>query len=388
MFNKITTAKVEKWAQENNLKKLIKGIQAKNHTVRDKTFSAIQNIDNAGAKLKEIYNRANNKIKPGVISAATEIRDDHSVQILKEALEKDNYEIKVQAAKALNFVKNQETIQSLIESLRHEGSELNRAVSDSLFALKDHSTDLLIDALNKSDSPNIRKGAADILGRIQTPKAIPHLIKTLKEDPNPEVKLAAENGLKNMGIQAQDELLKALDNEEIRPHICRILGIIGDIKAIDPMIDLMGKEKPEALPATIKALGNISNVGNTKIVEHILPYLEKQDMVEQEIKQLDQKADKERIAELKKLKREIQQTSIETLGKLGDSRTIAPIINALQDTYLRDTATYALIHMGDEAVLKAMKQDEWFAKDVTHALKKLGTKEADKMLKLVMENQK
>ncbi len=388
MFNKITTAKVEKWAQENNLKKLIKGIQSKNHTVRDKTFSAIHNIENAGAKLKEIYNKANNKIKSGVVSAAAEIRDEYSVQILKETLENEGYELKVQAARALNFTKDKEIIQSLIKTLKYEGIELNRTVSDSLVALKGHSTDLLIEALNKSDSLNIRKGVAGILGRIQTPKAIPHLIKTLKDDPSPEVKLAAENALKNMGNQAQGELLKALNNEEIRLHICRILGVIGDIKAIDPMIDLLGKEKPEALPATIRALGNIGNVGNKKIVEYILPYLDNQDILKQEIKQLDQKADKEQIAELKKLKREIQQASIETLGKLGDSRTITPIINALQDTYLRNTATYALIHLGNEAVLKAMKQDEWFAKDVTYTLKQLNTKEADKMLKVVQESHK
>jgi len=388
MFNKITTAKVEKWAQENNLKKLIKGIQSKNHTVRDKTFSAIHNIENAGAKLKEIYNKANNKIKSGVVSAAAEIRDEYSVQILKETLENEGYELKVQAARALNFTKDKEIIQSLIKTLKYEGIELNRTVSDSLVALKGHSTDLLIEALNKSDSLNIRKGVAGILGRIQAPKAIPHLIKALKDDSALDVRLAAENALKNMGNQAQGELLKALNNEEIRLHICRILGVIGDIKAIDPMIDLLGKEKPEALPATIRALGNIGNVGNKKIVEYILPYLDNQDILKQEIKQLDQKADKEQIAELKKLKREIQQASIETLGKLGDSRTITPIINALQDTYLRNTATYALIHLGNEAVLKAMKQDEWFAKDVTYTLKQLNTKEADKMLKVVQESHK
>ncbi len=294
----------------------------------------------------------------------------------------------MQAARALNFTKDKEIIQSLIKTLKYEGIELNRTVSDSLVALKGHSTDLLIEALNKSDSLNIRKGVAGILGRIQAPKAIPHLIKALKDDSALDVRLAAENALKNMGNQAQGELLKALNNEEIRLHICRILGVIGDIKAIDPMIDLLGKEKPEALPATIRALGNIGNVGNKKIVEYILPYLDNQDILKQEIKQLDQKADKEQIAELKKLKREIQQASIETLGKLGDSRTITPIINALQDTYLRNTATYALIHLGNEAVLKAMKQDEWFAKDVTYTLKQLNTKEADKMLKVVQESHK
>ncbi len=388
MFNKITTEKIEKWAQENNLKKLLKGVSAKDHAIRDKTFSVIHNLENAGGQLKDIYKNASDKVKSGVVSVAAEIRDDHAVQILKETLEKDTYELKVQAARALNFVKSQEIVQSLIESLKHDGSELNRAVSDSLFALKDQATDQLIQALNNNDLHNIRKGAAGVLGRIQNSKAIPHLIKAMKDDPSPEVRLAAENALKNMGNQAQGELLKALDNEVIRPHICRILGVIGDVKAIDPMIELLGKEKPEALPATIRALGNISNVGNTKIVEHILPFLEKQDLLEKEMKQLDPKADKERIAELKKLKREIQNTTIETLGKLGDSRTIAPIINAMQDTYLRNAATYALINQGEEAVLKAMKQDEWFAKDVTYALKQLGTKEADNMLKVVKENQK
>ncbi|MDH5682770.1 MAG: HEAT repeat domain-containing protein [Spirochaetota bacterium] len=84
--------------------------------------------------------------------------------------------------------------------------------------------DFIIEALNKSEDPYIRAQAAQSLGRMKSKKAIPSLIKALKDD-----------------------------TWSVRLYVAQALGEIGATKAIRPLKDQLKAENEEHVIKAIKA---------------------------------------------------------------------------------------------------------------------------------------
>ncbi|MDR3291223.1 MAG: HEAT repeat domain-containing protein [Methanobrevibacter sp.] len=103
--------------------------------------------------------------------------------------------------------------------------------------------DALIDALLNNRNKDIKISSAKVLGAIGDKKAIDPLITTLGS-PNKMVRREASTALIKMGDSAVEPLISLLDNEDwkIRGAASWALGSIGDKQAIKPLKSLLNDE--------------------------------------------------------------------------------------------------------------------------------------------------
>jgi len=104
------------------------------------------------------------------------------------------------------------------------------------------SVEQAIDQLKSSNS-QVRKEAVLYLKEAQNGQAIEPLIRVLREDKDPVVRIAAAVALGDLkDKRAVDALVVALKDEysEVRQFSALALGEIGDTRAIEPLIDALG----------------------------------------------------------------------------------------------------------------------------------------------------
>jgi HEAT repeat protein len=133
----------------------------------------------------------------------------------------------------------------LIQALGDWWSEdVRRAAAEALGKLGDpQAVPALIQALGDSDR-DVRAAAAEALGKLGNPQAIPALIKALR-DGSYDVRRAAAEALVKIGTPAVPALIQALRDSysSVRAAACEVMGTIGDAQAV---------------PALTKALGDLS----------------------------------------------------------------------------------------------------------------------------------
>ena len=132
------------------------------------------------------------------------------------------------------------TIDELIADLKDTDDFVREEAFGALEMRAEESLDSLIEALNNRNK-NIKMGAAKILGYIGDSKAIDPLINTLN-DKNKLVRREASTALTRMGDNAVDPLINTLKDEnwKVRGAAAWALGGIKNSKAIEylePLLD-------------------------------------------------------------------------------------------------------------------------------------------------------
>lgn len=99
----------------------------------------------------------------------------------------------------------------------------------------------LLSALGHPD-PAVQYAAAEALGELRAPSAVPALVDALAGDRHPGVRWKAAEALARIGAPAVDALVGILHHpdEDVRWKAAIALGEIGDDRAIPPLIELLG----------------------------------------------------------------------------------------------------------------------------------------------------
>lgn len=105
------------------------------------------------------------------------------------------------------------TLDSLMNMLGSKDGMARKSARESLVAMGAPAVPSLMEALQDSPSDKVRWEAAKSLGFMGDKRAIPTLVKALRDDDDDVVWLAAE-GLKTFGRAAWPELLGALEGIE------------------------------------------------------------------------------------------------------------------------------------------------------------------------------
>ncbi|MCX8067326.1 MAG: HEAT repeat domain-containing protein, partial [Anaerolineae bacterium] len=113
----------------------------------------------------------------------------------------------------------------------------------------------LLEALRDAD---VRRAAAEALGRIGDPRAVPGLLKALR-DADAEVRWAAAEALGRVGAPAVPGLLEVLRDADagVRRAAAEALGRIGDPQAIPGLLEALRDADPRVRRAAAEALGRI-----------------------------------------------------------------------------------------------------------------------------------
>jgi HEAT repeat protein len=168
----------------------------------------------------------------------------------------------------------------------------------------------------------VRYHAAEALGLIGDVRAVEPLIATLR-DVDDDVRHSAADALGKIGGTAVEPLLVALRDvdAEVRCRAADALGKIKDVRAVEPLIATLRDTDVGARYHAAEALGLI---GNVRAVEPLIATLRDTDVG-------------------------VRDTAADALGQIGDVRAVEPLIATLRDTDfgVRSTAAAALGQIGD-----------------------------------------
>ncbi len=145
---------------------------------------------------------------------------------------------------------------------------------------------LLIAALENSDA-DVRRGAAEALGKVGGARAVEPLVAALRDD-----------------------------NWRVRRSVAEALGKVGNARAVESLIAALKDDDSDVRQAATKALGK---VGDARAVEPL-------------------------IAALRGGNQGVRRSVAEALGKIGDARAVEPLIAALADHKdIRQAAARAIV---------------------------------------------
>jgi HEAT repeat protein len=190
----------------------------------------------------------------------------------------------------------------------------------------------LLAALDDPD-PAVRLVAANALGRINDPAAVPSLLIAV-EHPSEQVRLGAARALGMMGIEAAVEPLRAMlqQGEGLEASVAgEALGRIGDPAATDALLTALADPQPTARWHV--AMAALERMGEPA-VEPLIAMLEGQDA-------------------------HVRHNAAQALGWIGSTTATEALVGALKrdrEATVRTQAAWALGEIGDPAARRTLER--------------------------------
>jgi HEAT repeat protein len=239
------------------------------------------------------------------------------IEPLVQALHDPDSQVRRSAAHAIEQAGAPQALEALLAASRDPDHEVRRAVARALGHTADsRAIPTLISAI-RSRSPELVKAGAQSLVQIGGP-AVGQLIPLLREADEELHEIIADI-LAHIGSSAVLPLVEAMQNATppVNEYAARILGRTRDSRAVWPLINAL--EDPLLACPAMLALGKL---GDVRAVDRLLELL-------------DSKTDS------------IQQAAAIGLGGIGDPRAVEPLIKVLKagDYNTRKDAAEALLQM-------------------------------------------
>jgi len=259
-------------------------------------------------------------------------KSERTIPELVKALNHEDSDVRKSAAEALGKIGSDATIPGLVKALNDENSFIAKIAAEALGRIgSDSAIPELVKALNHEDS-DVRKSAAEALGKIDSDSAIPGLVKALNHKDS-LVRRVAANALGKIGSDsAIPELVKALNDENsfVRWVAANALGKIGSVVAISKLVKALSHEDSSVRESVAEVLGKIGSVAT-------IPGL---------IKALnDENSSAPTIA-------------AEALGRIGSDTAIPGLVKALnhKNSSVRKNAAEALGKIGSDTAIPGLVQ--------------------------------
>lgn len=299
-----------------------------------------------------------------VIKALGKLRDVRAVKILIPILSENNLDIKC-AVEALGNICDSSAVDALIGALVNhlEDTTILRYISDSLGKIGDTRAVMpLIDILTKPKKVDelLIGAVADALGELRDVRAVKPLINALRYDKESIAGDQITEALGKIGASAVEPLILALEDADhnIRGFGSAALGVIGDKRAVEPLIIAMINEDKDSNWVIMNIANALVNIGDTRAIGPLL-YMLKFDegletntigILEDSLTSLGYKHKNKQnyIFKLPNAKRLIRQHDIEgllsalryrtlryeitkLLCEITDKRAVEPLITMLKD---------------------------------------------------------
>jgi len=278
--------------------------------VRDAAAMALRKIGRAALpELIRALNDPNGNVQEAAVSILKDLPDASTVEPLIECLASKNWILRMHAAKALGQSTDERAARSLVPLLMDPVKAVRVDATEALARLGAAALVSLLDAL-RGDEWIVRLHACEALGKIGAEQAVEPLCELLLKDRDVAVRQDAAKALGGIGSsRALEPLTAAIQDVEVRPFAVAALGKLKDARAVPTLIDIVtGKGRP----ANARKVANCGDETGELFLEEM----------------------------------EVQEHAIEALADIQDERAIEPVISALQDTRLRSSAAAALGRLG------------------------------------------
>ncbi|MCK4734678.1 MAG: HEAT repeat domain-containing protein [Methanophagales archaeon] len=289
---------------------------------RMEEINKIERIGNEKA-VKTLINFLNDDytdIQEKVISSLVKIGEP-AVEPLIQALEDENRDIRWSAAEALEKI-GEPAIKPLINSLNDDETDIRETSAEILGRIGDNrAVDPLIHALGDENS-GVRRKVAEALGSIGDKEAIEPLIHASKDE-KIDVRREAMIALDNMGWRPPS-VFEQVDYLITTKKWNEIINI-GE-PAVESLIQIL-EDKSSDVNYRVGAVAALGRIGDVRAVEPLIQALEDEDSY-------------------------VRYKAVEVLGNLRDKRLVETFIQALKDENIpvRKKAAEALIRIGEPAI--------------------------------------
>jgi len=235
-----------------------------------------------------------------------------------------------QAARILGQVKDPRAVEPLVSALSDTDSDVRIEARDALVEIGAPAVEPLMRTLRSPGAQAPRHGAALALGKIKDPRAIAPLIEALKGSaPTAPYETEYARALGQLGAVTVEPLIDALADRRtyVRYGAADALGLTKDPRAIEPLVAALGDQEY-----------------NVRVAAHIALQGMKALAVDSLVRGLHNGNARARAE------------SAGLLAELGESRTVAPLVEALKDQEeeVRKQAAKALGHLKDPLAVRPL----------------------------------
>lgn len=270
------------------------------------------------------------------------------VSRLIPCLKDERWRVREQTAKTLGHIKDPQAVDALIIACRDRDGAVKSAAAEALGRIGDPRAIPALIKLFKDTSKIVRETAGTALVYIGEP-AVGGLIESLK-DPHFVVRCHAARALGGMTSDYQTgrawvrdsrvvyALIEALKDPDraVREDATIALGIIGDSRAVDGLIEAM---KDGAVKR--HAIASLGMIGDARALPPVLDALKGKGIHQ------EGKPTPGCIISEEQLVKEAAATA---LGHFRDPKVIPDLLMLLKDLVLRDYAAASLVLIGDTAI--------------------------------------
>jgi HEAT repeat protein len=218
----------------------------------------------------------------------------------------------------------------------------------------------LISILAQDENGVIREEAARALCNFDNGAAVESLLETLKNEPLAEIRCAVAEGLVNFkGAEIVCALIDALQDKDCRVQrsAARTLGIIGDSRAIEPLVRALAtgaRFAQEEVLRSLKAFGGLAFSALLRRLE--VARAAHRRRIAAALSSLGADYVGQLIEALESPSASVREGVIMALGAVGDARAVRPLIAAARGERLKvvRAAVVSLGYYDTEASLKTL----------------------------------
>ena len=234
--------------------------------------------------------------------------------------------------------------EQLVSNLTHADPTVRYEAATRLGASKDaRAVQPLIDALPDANE-KVQYAAMSGLIKLGDPLAASPIIEMLLREPQSRLwdlmKLGlgmrlrqglldlVQHGDTWMSDRVNDALMTSTLDEQQRVFLVRMLGRTGDLRFVEPLIDMLMRDTPAMQGAAAESLGYLRD---ERAIAPLMVYLHDPND-------------------------HMRETVIEALGRIGDDRAVEPLILALKDDveWVRRAAASWLGDLGDRRAIEPL----------------------------------
>lgn len=284
-------AEIERLKSERNVKKLLKALSYKKDNI---LHSFIKKLSRS-CERNDISFDISYAVRSFAADALADIKDTRAVFPLIAALNDSDSSVRWSAVKALGKFNDWRALEPLLHLVHGDtDKEVRGAAVEALGDTPPQSVKMFIQMLERDDS-YVRASAAKVLGKLKDIRAVHPLVAALR-DKEDEVTKAAAEALGKIGTPAVDALIAALKTEGTRLTAAEVLGQIGDVRAVEPLISLL-KDKNTLLRET--AAGALRKTGGAD-AEQALNQFAFAERKEQDKRKTEQEQEEQRQLQMKR----------------------------------------------------------------------------------------